>query len=153
MLTVYIDADACPVKDETYKVAARYALRVVVVANSTMRVPTDAAVELVVRQGFGAADDYIAEVCGPGDVVITADIPLAGRSLVKGSRVVDTRGREITDNEIGAMLGMRELMEELRQTGAVTGGPRPMAGKDRSRYLATLDNVLSAVRRANPPAV
>ncbi|HYH64609.1 MAG TPA: YaiI/YqxD family protein [Urbifossiella sp.] len=148
MPTLYLDADACPVKDEAYRVAARYAVLTVVVANSHMRVPTGPLVELVVRPGFGAADDYIAEVCGPGDVVVTADIPLAGRALVKGARVLDPRGREITDNEIGAALGMRELMEDLRARGEVSGGPPPMAAKDRSRFLAKLDEVLVAVRRA-----
>ena len=148
MPTLYLDADACPVKDEAYRVAARYAVPTVVVANSHMRVPAGPLVELVVRPGFGAADDYIAEVCGPGDVVVTADIPLAGRALVKGSRVLDPRGREITDNEIGAALGMRELMEDLRARGEVTGGPPPMAAKDRSRFLAKLDEVLVAVRRS-----
>jgi uncharacterized protein YaiI (UPF0178 family) len=145
--TLYLDADACPVKDEAYRVAARYAVPTVVVANSHMRVPAGPLVELVVRPGFGAADDHIAEVCGPGDVVVTADIPLAGRALVKGARVLDPRGREITDNEIGAALGMRELMEELRARGEAKGGPPPMAAKDRSRFLAKLDEVLVAVRR------
>jgi len=152
VLTVYIDADACPVKDEIYKVAGRYGLRVVVVANAALRVPADPLVELVVRRGFGAADDYIAEVAGPGDVVVTADIPLAGRSLEKGARVLDPRGQAITDNEIGRMLGMRELMEELRQTGAASGGPPPMGAKDRSRFLSKLDELVTAVRRAHPPA-
>ena len=150
MLIVYIDADACPVKDELYRVAGRYAMRVVVVANATMRVPTDPLVELVVRRGFGAADDHIAEVCGPGDIVITADIPLAGRALAKGAKVLDPRGRSITDNEIGHMLGMRELMEDLRQSGTVTGGPPPMTARDRSRFLSKLDEVVNAVRREYP---
>ena len=147
MLTVYIDADACPVKDEVYRVAGRYAMPVVVVANSTMRIPTSPLVELVVQRGFGAADDYIAEHCGPGDIVVTADIPLAARCLQKQARVLDPRGRAITDNEIGQMLGMRDLMDELRQGGAVTGGPPPMAAKDRSRFLSKLDEVMNAVRR------
>ena len=149
MPTLYLDADACPVKDEAYRVAARYAVPTVVVANSHMRVPAGPLVELVVRPGFGAADDHIAEVCGPGDVVVTADIPLAGRALLKGARVIDPRGREITDNEIGAALGMRELMEELRARGEAKGGPPPMAAKDRSRFLSKLDEVLVAVRRTH----
>jgi uncharacterized protein YaiI (UPF0178 family) len=147
MLALYLDADACPVKDEAYRVAGRYGVRTVVVANAPMRVPAGPLVELVVRPGFGAADDHIAEVASPGDVVVTADIPLAGRALAKGARVVDPRGREITDNEIGAALGMRELMEELRARGEATGGPPPMAARDRSRFLSKLDEVLVAVRR------
>ncbi len=152
MLTVYIDADACPVKDEVYKVAGRYGMRVAVVANSTMRVPANPLVELVVRVGFGAADDYIAEVCGPGDVVITADIPLAARAIAKWSRVLDPRGRELTDGDIGVALAVRDLKDEMRQGGAITGGPPPMGPKDRSRFLATLDNLIVAVRKQFPPA-
>jgi uncharacterized protein YaiI (UPF0178 family) len=150
VLTIYIDADACPVKDEVYRVAGRYGMRVVVVANETLRVPTSPLVELVVRRGFGAADDYIAEVAGPGDIVVTADIPLAARSLEKGARVLDHRGQAITDNEIGPMLAMRDLKDELRQSGVVTGGPPPMTPRDRSRFLAKLDELVNAARRAHP---
>jgi uncharacterized protein YaiI (UPF0178 family) len=150
VLIVYVDADACPVKEEVYRVAGRYAMRVVVVANATQRVPIGPLVELVVRTGFGAADDYIAEQIGPGDIAITADIPLAARCLAAGGRVLDPRGRAITDNEIGPMLGMRDLMDTLRQSGEVTGGPPPMAAKDRSRFLSKLDEVVNAVRRAHP---
>lgn len=146
-MQIYVDADACPVKDEVYKVAARYSVRVVVVANSTMWVPANTLVELVVRTGFGAADDYIAEVVGPMDIVVTADIPLAGRCLASGGRVVDPRGRAITDNEIGHLLGMRELNDHLRQSGEKAGGPPPMTAKDRSRFLSKLDEVVNAVRR------
>src|SRR5207249_4309448 len=123
MLTIYVDADACPVKDEVYRVARRYALPVKVVANAPLRVPADALVELVVRPGFGAADDWIAEQCGVGDIVVTADIPLAARCLTAGARVLSPKGQPFTDNDIGAALAMRELMDELRQGGAVTGGP------------------------------
>jgi uncharacterized protein YaiI (UPF0178 family) len=151
VLTVYVDADACPVKDEVYRVARRYALRVVVVANAPLRVPVDALVELVVRPGFGAADDWIAEQAGPGDVVVTADIPLAARCLAKGARALSPKGHSFTDNDIGAALAMRDLMDELRQGGAVTGGPAPMTPKDRSRFLSKLDEVINAVRRAHPP--
>lgn len=147
MFILFIDADACPVKDEAYKVATRYGMRVMVVANATMRVPTSPLVELVVQRGFGAADDYIAEHTGPGDIVVTADIPLAARSLDKGARVLDPRGQPITDNEIGHMLAMRDLKDELRQGGAITGGPPPMTPKDRSRFLARLDELINAVRR------
>src|SRR5690242_15431319 len=132
MLTIYIDADACPVKDEIYRVARRYAMRVAVVANAPLRVPAGGLVELVVRAGFGAADDWIAEQTGPGDVVITADIPLAARCLARGARVLGPKGLPFTDNDIGTALAMRDLMDELRQGGTVTGGPAPMTAKDRS---------------------
>lgn len=151
MLTLYIDADACPVKNEVYRVARRYGMRVAVVANAPLRVPADVLVELVVRPGFGAADDWIAEQAGPGDIVITADIPLAARCLAKEARVLDAKGHPFTDNDIGAALAMRDLMDELRQGGTVTGGPAPMTPKDRSRFLSKLDEMVNAVRRAQPP--
>jgi uncharacterized protein YaiI (UPF0178 family) len=151
MLTVYVDADACPVKDEVYRVARRYAMRVAVVANAPLRVPAGPLVELVVRPGFGAADDWIAEQAGPGDIVVTADVPLAARCLATGARVLDPRGRPFTDNDIGAALAMRDLKDELRQGGVVTGGPAPMTPKDRSRFLSKLDEAINAVRRAHPP--
>src|SRR5436190_21706118 len=133
MLTIYVDADACPVKDEVYKVARRYGMRVVVVANAALRVPADPLIELVVRLGFGAADDWIAEQAGLGDVVVTADIPLAARCLAKEARVLDPKGHPYTDNDIGSALALRELMNDLRQGGTVTGGPAAMTPKDRSR--------------------
>jgi uncharacterized protein YaiI (UPF0178 family) len=151
MLTIYIDADACPVKAEVYRVARRYSMRVAVVANAPLRIPSDALTELVVRPGFGAADDWIAEQAGPGDVVVTADIPLAARCLTKGARALDPKGRPFTDNDIGEKLATRELMDELRQGGAVTGGPAPMTPKDRSRFLSRLDEAVNAVRREHPP--
>ncbi len=147
MPTIYIDADACPVKNEVYGVARRYAMRVVIVANAPLKVPAGELFELVVRPGFGTADDYIAEVIGNGDVAITADIPLAARCLEKGGRVLDPRGRELTDNDIGAAVGMRDLMDQLRQGGTVTGGPSPMKPKDRSRFLNKLDEIVTALRR------
>jgi uncharacterized protein YaiI (UPF0178 family) len=151
VLTVYIDADACPVKDEVYRVARRYAMRVAVVANAPLRVPADPLVELVVRPGFGAADDWIAEQIGPGDVVVTADIPLAARCLEKGALALGPKGNPFRDNDIGAALATRALLDELRQGGAVTGGPAPMTPKDRSRFLSKLDEAVNAVRRAHPP--
>ncbi len=150
MRIIYIDADACPVKDEIYRVARRYAMRVVVVANATLRVPADALFELVVRTGFGAADDWIAEQCGMGDIVITADIPLAARAIAKDSRVINTKGYAVTDSDIGSALAMRDLMEHLRQTGEASGGPSPMTPRDRSRFLAKLDESVNAVKRAFP---
>src|SRR5438552_8409989 len=145
MRIIYVDGDACPVKEEVYRVARRYGLRVAVVANAPLRVPADALVELVVRQGFGAADDWIAEQAGPGDVVVTADIPLAARCLARGARALDPKGRPFTDNDIGSALALRDLREELRQGGAVTGGPSPITPKDRSRFLSQLDEAANAV--------
>ncbi len=150
MLTIYTDADACPVKEEVYQVARRYQMRVVIVANAPLRVPTSGLVELVVRPGFGAADDWIAGQAGLGDIVITADIPLAARCLGKGVRVLDSKGHPFTENDIGSALAMRELMAELRQGATVTGGPAPMTPKDRSRFLSKLDEAINAVRRAYP---
>jgi uncharacterized protein len=148
MLTIYIDADACPVKDEVYRVARRYAMRVAVVANAPLRVPPDPLVELVFRPGFGTADDWIAEQSGAGDIVITADIPLAGRCLARGALVLGPKGNPFTDNDIGSALALRDLMNELRQGGVVTGGPAPMTPKDRSRFLSKLDEAVNAVQRA-----
>jgi uncharacterized protein YaiI (UPF0178 family) len=150
MLTIYVDADACPVKDEVYRVGRRYSMRVIVVANAPLRVPADSLMQMVVRSGFGAADDWIAEQAGPGDIVVTADIPLAARCLEKGAHVLDPKGHLFTDNDIGSALAMRSLMDELRQSGVMTGGPAPMAPKDRSRFLSKLDELVNAVRRANP---
>jgi uncharacterized protein len=151
MLTIFIDADACPVKDEVYRVARRYAVRVAVVANAPLRTPLDPLIELVVRPGFGTADDWIVEQTGPGDIVITADIPLAARCLTKEARVLDAKGHPFTENDIGSALAMRGLMDELRQGGNVTGGPAPMTPKDRSRFLSKLDEMVNAVRRAHSP--
>ena len=151
MLTLYIDADACPVKEEAYRVARRYAMRVAVVANAPLRVPADAQIELVVRSGFGAADDWIAEQAGPGDIVVTADIPLAARCLEKGARVLGPKGRPFTENDIGSALAMRDLMDGIRQSGGLPGGPAPMSPKDRARFLSKLDETVNAVRRAHPP--
>jgi uncharacterized protein len=157
MHIIYIDADACPVKDEVYRVAHRYEMRVVVASKTSIMTPTEARIELVVRPGFGEVDDWIAEQAGPGDIVVTADIPLAARCIAKNARVLDPRGRLLTENEIGEVLGMRDLMTELRQTGVATGGPSPMVAKDRSRFLSKLDETINAVRRAfasneKPPA-
>jgi uncharacterized protein YaiI (UPF0178 family) len=152
MLTIYVDADACPVKDELYRVARRYAMPVKVVANAPLRVPAGGLVELVVQTGFGAADDWIAAQAGPGDIIVTADIPLAARCLARGAHVLDPKGRPFTENDIGSALALRDLMDELRQGGVVTGGPAAMTPKDRSRFLSKLDEAVNAVRRTHPPA-
>jgi uncharacterized protein YaiI (UPF0178 family) len=150
MHTIYIDADACPVKDEVYRVAGRYEWPVRVVANTPLRVPTAGRVELIVCSGFGAADDWIAEQVGSGDIVVTADIPLAARCLEKSAAVIDAKGRVFTENDIGSALATRELMNDLRQGGTVTGGPAPMTPKDRSRFLSKLDQLVNAARRQHP---
>jgi uncharacterized protein YaiI (UPF0178 family) len=147
---IYVDADACPVKEEVYRVARRYAVRVVVVANAPLRVPTDPPAELVVRSGFGAADDWIAEQAAPGDVVVTADIPLAARVVAKAAVALDPKGRVLDADTVGEALGMRDLMEGLRQSGQATGGPAPMTPRDRSRFLSKLDELVNAARRGRP---
>jgi uncharacterized protein YaiI (UPF0178 family) len=144
---VFIDADACPVKEEVYRVAARYAVPVRVVANAPLRVPAGGLVELVVRPGFGSADDWIAEEARPGDIVITADIPLAARALAKAARVLDPRGNGLTANNIAEALALRELLEGRRRHGEATGGPAAMTPRDRSRFLSRLDEALNAARR------
>jgi uncharacterized protein YaiI (UPF0178 family) len=150
MRTIYVDADACPVKGEVYRVAGRYGLRVAVVANVPLRVPAGPRVQLVVRPGFGAADDWIAARAGPGDVVVTADIPLAARCLARGARVLGPKGRPFTEGDIGAALALRELLGGLRQGGAATGGPSAMTPGDRSRFLSGLDEMANAVLREHP---
>jgi uncharacterized protein YaiI (UPF0178 family) len=147
MLIIYVDADACPVKDEVYRVARRHDMRVKVVAKVTLGVPADPHIELIVRSGFGEVDDWIASEAGPRDIVITSDIPLAARCLEKDARVLSPKGQPFTDNDIGNALATRALMDELRQGGAFTGGPTPMTPKDRSRFLAKLDELIHGVRR------
>jgi len=151
MLTIYIDADACPVKDEVYRVARRYALKVFVAANSIMRVPGDQLVELIVRAGFGAADDWIAGHIGPHDIAVTADIPLAARCVAAGAVAIHPKGRLFTADNIGEALAHRDLLDELRAAGESTGGPSAMTPKDRSRFLSRLDEAVNAARRATPP--
>jgi uncharacterized protein YaiI (UPF0178 family) len=151
MLTIHIDADACPVKEEVYRVARRYRMRVSVVANTPLRVPADELIELVVRPIFGAADHWIAEQADAGDIVVTADIPLVARCVAKGARVLDSKGWKFTKSDIGAALATRELMDQLRLVGAITGGPPPMTARDRSRFLSKLDELVSAVHCARLP--
>jgi uncharacterized protein YaiI (UPF0178 family) len=148
MPTLYIDADACPVKDEAYRVARRYSLKVFVVANATMRVPADPLVELVVRPGFGAADDWIAGQVGPHDVAVTSDVPLAARCVASGAVALDPKGRVFNADTIGEAVAVRDRMEELRASGQAGGGPAALTAKDRSRFLSRLDEVIVAARRA-----
>jgi len=152
VLHVFIDADACPVKAEVYRVAERYGLKVTVVANSWMRVPEDSRVVLeVVGSGFDAADDWIASRVEPDDIVVTADIPLASRCLKAGARVLGTTGKPFTDDNIGAALATRELLAELRGAGEITGGPPPLTRRDRSRFLQQLDQMVQGIRRRTTP--
>ncbi len=147
-MPIYVDADACPVKDEVYRVARRYEIKVFVVSNAPLRVPQEPLVELVVvRGGFDAADDWIVEHSGVGDIAITADIPLAGRCLSQSVRVLGPKGLEFTEDAIGDALATRALLDMLRQSGEFTGGPTPFAKSDRSRFLSKLDEMIHAVRR------
>ena len=152
MLHVFIDADACPVKQEVFRVARRCALNVTLVTNSWMRVPNESWVTLeVVEDGFDAADDWIVERVQPHDIVITADILLAERCLEKQARVIGTTGKPFTQDNIGQAVATRELMADLRQTGEVTGGPPPLTKRDRSQFLQQLDNTIQSIRRKCSP--
>ena len=143
---LYIDADACPVKDEILRVAGRLRLRTVFVANSWMRSTEDPLVErVIVPAGPNVADDWIAERAGKGTVVVTADVPLADRCVKAGARVLAPNGRTFDAASIGMALATRDLMEDLRSAGQVTGGPRPFAPKDRQAFLQALDR---EIRRA-----
>jgi uncharacterized protein YaiI (UPF0178 family) len=148
LLHIFIDADACPVKQETFHVADRYGLQVTLVANSRMRVPEKTWIRLVVvNDHLDAADDWIVEHVSEDDIVISGDIPLASRCLKKGAGVLGTTGKEFTDSEIGDALATRDLLKELREAGAITGGPAQFQKKDRSRFLQSLDQMIQRVRR------
>lgn len=145
---IYIDADACPVKDEVYRVAKRYEAKVYVVANSAIFVPTRPGIErVVVRGGMDVADDWIAERITAEDIAITADIPLADRCLKRGASVLGPRGFPFTDESIGEALATRELLDTLRQGGMLGSGPPPFGPKDRSKFLGALDQAIQAIRR------
>ncbi|HOC42848.1 MAG TPA: YaiI/YqxD family protein [Thermoanaerobaculales bacterium] len=148
MTHIFVDADACPVKQEVYRVARRYGLGVTLVANSWMRVPEEPwlALELV-AEGLDAADDWIVERVRPGDVVITADIPLASRCLKAGARVIGPTGKPFTDGNIGQAVATRDLLAGMRGAGEMTGGPPPVTKRDRSRFLQQLDELIQSIRR------
>ncbi len=148
---IYIDADACPVKEEVYRVARRYALRVTLVANAPQRIPDDERFDLVVvREGMDIADDWIAEHAGAGDIVITADIPLAARCIRNGASVIGTTGRPFTEDNVGGALATRDILHELRGAGEFTSGPPPFEKRDRSRFLQALDTAIQANLRQMP---
>jgi uncharacterized protein YaiI (UPF0178 family) len=147
-ITIYIDADACPVKQETYRVAERHGVRVVVVSNSPIAVPRDDFIErVVVSAGMDKADDYIAERSRKGVIVITADVPLASRAVKAGAVAVAPNGKPFSESSIGMTLATRNLMDELRSQGAITGGPKPFSPKDRSAFLGSLDREIVRLKR------
>jgi uncharacterized protein YaiI (UPF0178 family) len=157
-IAIYVDADACPVKAEVYKVAERLGIPVYVVANAAIAVPRDPMVtRIVVAEGPDVADDWIADRAGRGAVVITADIPLAGRCVRAGADVIAPNGRTLTDDTIGMALATRNLMDDLRSAGQTTGGPKPFSPRDRSTFLSALDLAIVRLKRAGltagPPNV
>jgi uncharacterized protein len=148
MITLLIDADACPVKQEIYRVAERHLLKgatvkVVVVSNSPIAVPRDAMIErVVVGAGMDEADNWIAERAKRGDIVITADVPLASRCVKTGAEVIAPNGKPFTEDSIGMSLATRNLMDSLRSAGEITSGPKPFSPRDRSEFLSALDRAI-----------
>jgi uncharacterized protein YaiI (UPF0178 family) len=147
-IRIFVDADACPVKDEVYKVAARYGLKTFVVSNTFMLVPRAPLIEqVVVEAGPDIADDWIAERTLPGDICVTNDIPLADRVLKAGGAAISPKGRPFTPDSIGGALAQRAIMEQLRSTGEFTGGPKAFERADRSRFLQALDEAVQRAKR------
>jgi uncharacterized protein YaiI (UPF0178 family) len=147
-ITLYVDADACPVKQEVYRVAERHGVRVVVVSNSPIAVPRDPSIErIVVPAGMDAADDYIAERAAKGAIVITQDIPLAARAVKAGAVAIAPNGKPFTESSVGMALATRNLMDQLRSAGEITGGPKPFSPKDRSAFLGSLDREIVRLKR------
>jgi uncharacterized protein len=145
MIKIYVDADACPVKNEVLRVAKRYGLKVYLAANSPMQIPQDEFVKVVVvKDHLDAADDWIAEHIHAKDIAVSHDVPLASRCLKKGARVIDPKGRVFTEESIGEALASRDLMAYLREMGNMTGGPAPYEKRDRSRFLQRLDDLIQA---------
>lgn len=153
-IRIFIDADACPVKNETYRVAERYGLHVYVVANAFIAVPRCDGIErVIVPEGPDVADDWIAQRAGPNDVVITADIPLAARCVRAGASVIPPNGKAFTEESIGMTLATRNLMADLRSAGAITRGPPPFSRQDISRFLSALDlAVIRLQQKLNAPS-
>ena len=149
VLAILVDADACPVKDEVYKVALRHAVPVTIVSNSPIRMPAHPLLSrVVVGDGFDAADDWIAERAGAGAVVVTADILLVDRCLKAGAAVVAPNGKPFTLASIGTAIATRAIMADLRADGSIVGGPPPFTKADRSRFLSSLDEALVRLKRA-----
>lgn len=147
-MIIYVDADACPVKEEVYKVARRVGADVIVVANSFIRTPAEARIKfMLVEAGPDAADDWIAERAGAGDVVVTNDIPLAARALDKSAEAISPTAKVFTRDMIGSALATRGLMEHLRSFGEATSGPKPFSQKDRSAFLSALDAAINRARK------
>jgi uncharacterized protein YaiI (UPF0178 family) len=147
-IRIFVDADACPVKNEVYRVAERYGLQVYVIANSFMNVPRHDLIErVIVCEGPDIADNWIAERAGPSDIVITADIPLAGRCVRNGASVIGPTGKPFDDDSIGMALATRNLLTDLRSAGATTRGPPPLSRQDISRFLSVLDLAVTRLKR------
>ncbi len=147
-IRILVDADACPVKAEVYKVAERYSVPVTLVANAFINMPLNPLFErVIVGDGFDAADDWIAEHAGSETIVITADVPLASRAVKAGAEVIGPTGKVFTESSIGMALATRNLMTELRAAGEVTSGPRPFGPKDRSAFLSALDQAINRLKR------
>src|SRR5215470_17423627 len=145
---IYVDADACPVKDEIYRVAIRLGVPVSIVAGKFIRVPQDPLIERVAAgAGMDAADHWIAERAGPGDIVVTADIPLASRCVKAGADVIAPNGKPFTEESIGMALAVRNLMTDLRSAGEITGGPKPPGPRDRSNFISALDQTIRRLQR------
>jgi len=148
MLHIYVDADACPVKPEIYRVADRYELKVTLVTNSWMRIPEKKRFHLeLVGDGFDEADDWIVENVGVNDIVITADIPLASRCVKKQAGVLSPTGKRFTDDNMGSTLATRDLMTDLRSGGIITSGPPPLTAKDRNQFLQQLHQVVQSIQQ------
>ena len=154
IISLYIDADACPVKQEIYRVAERHAgkgvaLKVYVVSNAPIAVPRDMRLieRVVVGAGMDEADHWIAERAKRGDIVITADVPLASRAVKAGAEVIAPNGKPFTEESIGMALATRNLLDSLRSAGEITGGPKPFAPRDRSEFLSALDRALVRLTR------
>ena len=151
-MQIYVDADACPVKEEAVRVAERHGIDVHMVSNSWMRLPDSMQVKrVIVSDGFDAADDWIAERCGPDDIVVTADIPLAARCLEAGAAVIGPTGKPFTKSSIGMALAMRELMSDLRAMGEVSGGNAGFTRQDRSRFLQAMESAAQTIKRRQQP--